>query len=487
MPAAAILAGLGVALLVGVPADLAQPLAPVLAGLALVAVAWALRARRAFPLTIAGLLGLGALVQVLLPAPNGLVVRVFDDLAAIQQVVAPPPPPPEQPEDAETLRAMLAAPAEATPIPRPTTPDGFLANALLLAAQEERVLAARALAEALRGAPEPRPDAVLLHAGLMGSGAPGVVEHLADPPEALSASARALLAARLLPGATARRDALAVLHAEAPSALTALFLAEALVAASLPQAPTIATAARIGALLDGLAAAPPPDFLDPAGAARFAEAVAGLEWVRGIATRRPVVLAVAPAPGDVVAPLLVRITPPEPATLVEWASSPGAAWQPVPQRRGGPAPDVVPTLRLERPWRKLTLLVRWTDREGVVSAPVTAVIDPAAALRLAAQRTIALQGAFTLYQPGVVAPPGRLNALGIPGHLRVGLRAVEWHSDADRRVRRHSVALPDDAVLSPEPPRVALDFQVPRGANSLFLVAVLADGTRLPPVEKPIR
>lgn len=484
MPVPQILAGLGVALLVGVPADLAQPFAPVLAVLAVAALGWAALARRAFPMTLAVVFGLGTLAQAWLPAPNGLVVRAFDDLAILQEALAPPPPPSAQPEDEATLRALLTEGGE--PIPRPITADGALANALLLAAREERVLAARALAEALRRAPDPRPDATLLHASLMGSGAPGVTEHLASPPATLLAPARALLAARLLADPAARRDALLALHAEHPSALTALFLAEALVTAGLPQAPTIATAARILDLLEAIRAAPPPDFLDPAGADRFLAAVAALDWVRDIAARRPVVLAVAPPPGQAASPLLVRVTPPEPASRVEWAPAAEGPWQPVPQQLGGREPDAVPTLRLDRPWRKQTLFVRWTDREGVTAAPHAQTVDPAAAVRLAAQRMIALHGAFNLYQPGVVAP-GRLNALGIPGHIRVGLRAIEWHSDADRRVRVQNVALPDAEVLSPEPPRVAVDFQVPRGANSLFLVAVLADGTRLPPVEKPIR
>jgi len=472
----ATLGGLLLGLAIAAPADLLAPFFPVAAVLAVLAatLAWRL-GWRSFPVGVAlALAGVAALHLAV--APAGLLVRAFPDLAALHEALRPRPPAPALPEDVASLQARLLA---GTPLPAPRTADGATLNALLAMAGDQRVEAARALARALDTA-SPRPDALLLHAPLMASGAPGVLEHLPRLPAALSPGARAFLDAKMIADPTERRAALVRLMAAHPGPLPALALAESLAAAALPLAPTQATGRQILALLAGIAAAPPPDFLDPAGAARFAEAVAGLGWVGDITARRAVVSLVAPPPGQRDAPLLLRVTPPETARAVEIRQ--GEAWVPL----ATSANDPVPTWRLPRPWRTEILSLRWIDRDGVPSPPFNAPLEPVAAVRASAQRAVMRSDPFALYQPGLVAT-GRLNSLGIPGHLRIGLSAIEWRTDQDRRTFRQALDLPDAQVLLAEPPRASIDFTVPRGATVLTLVAVLADGTRLPPVDKAIR
>jgi hypothetical protein len=500
-------AACAVLLLLGLLADLATPLLPALPILALLAptglgagfAAARLRPDAAWPhglLTFAAILtlgfGLGAAVQQVAPAPRGLAVLVFDDLAALQDAVLGHPP--DSPEAFEALRAALAAPG-AAPRPRPASADEFLFNALLLRAEDQPVRSAQALAEALRRGAEPRPDAVLLYPGLLATGLPAVTEALGSLPAGLGAAARAQLEALRIAAPQARAAALtAILEDDPENLLAAAALAEALVAASLPQGPTIATAARIAAVVEAfedptLTEPLAARFLQPAGAARLADSMAALAWTRDLALRRLSVAALAAPPGLPNAPILLRVTPPEPATGVQFVRTldgEGVVWAEVPQRNTAAERDPVPTLRITRPWRPQEFRFRHLDRDGVASEPVAYAFDPATAIREAAQRQLARQGPFALYQPGRMSP-GRLNPLAIPGNLRAGLIAVEWFTDADRRVRNQPVGVPDEVILAGDVPRIVVELPVPAGARTLSLVAIFADGSRSATAEMPIR
>lgn len=439
-------------------------------------------------------LGVLALVQLLAGYPRGLLARHFDAPAALQDALIGVPP--STPRETAELRGALARP-EAAPRARPASADEFLFNALLLRSRDEPLRAAQALAEALRRAPDPRPDALLLHAGLLGTGIPAVVEALAEPPHALSPVAKAHLAAMRLPPAERAAVLAALVEAHPDWLLGAAEYARAALAAALPEGPTVAAARRIAAALErfddrDLAEPFAARFLDPAKAERLAAELRELAWVRDVAARRLAAAALAPPPGMPNAPILVRVTPPEPARSVQFLrghDAQGELWAEVPQRADDTreaARDPVPTLRLMRPHRATEMRFRYADRNGEMSEPVTWHFDPVLAVREAAQRALQRQGPFALYHPGRVAP-GRLNALPIAGHFRAGLTAVEWFTDAERQPRSVRVGIADEAVLAGDAGRATVDFAVPPNARSLFLAAIYADGTRSPLTELPIR
>lgn len=504
-----LLLGFGIAVTLGIAADIAAPLLPalpILLALGLfVLVAGIVLVRRqpdaerpwdmialASPLVLVW--GLLALLQLLPGHARGVLAAHFDAPAALQDALIGPTE--GNPRETAELRAALAT-SDAPLRPRPASADEFLYNALLLHAREEPVRAARALAEALRRTAEPRPDALLLAGDLLATGMPAVTEMLAVPPNNLAEPARAHLAALRLPPAE-RIAALTELLAREPDwTPAAVELVRTLRAASGPAGPTVAAARRMVTALDVIEH---PDgaeplsarFLDPAGAARLGRELAELAPLREFSTRQLAVTTALPPPGTPNAPLLVRLTPPEPATAVQVLRAvdvQGEVWAHVPQRTDDSnetARDPVPTLRLTRPFRPAEMRFRYLDREGVASEPVVWRFDPVPAMREAAQRAVQRPGPFAFYQPGRVAP-GRLNSLPIAGIYRPGLRAVEWFSDAERRPRSVPVGVPDEAVLAAEIPRTLVEFAVPQGARSLFLVAVYADGSRSPLVEMPIR
>ncbi len=504
-----LVAGLSAALLLGLVADLLNPVLPLLPLLALGSAAalggtlllrraghdtpWAPRLMPLGAVLFAGFVAL-SLLQALGGSSRGLLARHFDVPAVLQDAVVGTPAP--TPRETAELRAALATPDPA-PRARPGSADEFLYNALLLHAREEPGRAALALAEALRRMPEPRPDALILHARLLATGLPAVREALDAAPPNLEAKAREHLAAMRLPPAE-RVAALAALTAAHPDwPLGAAEYARAALAASGPEGPTVAVARRIAEALDivenpDLAQPLAARFLDPGGAARLAAELRELGSVRAVAARRLAVAALAPPPGMPNAPMLVRVTPPEAARSVQYLrthDAGGEVWAEVPQRTDDTreaARDPVPTLRLMRPHRAAELRFRYTDRDGVTSEPVTWRFDPVVAMREAAQRALQRSGPFSNYQPGRVAA-GRLNALPIAGGLRPGLTAVEWFTDAERSVRTARVAIADEAVLSGEAGRATVEFAAPQSARSLFLTAVYADGTRSPLVELAIR
>jgi hypothetical protein len=318
-----------------------------------------------------------------------------------------------------------------------------------------------------------------------------VTDSLGTLPESLAAGARVHVEAMRRPDGPERRAALAAILAEDSDALVAAAaLARSLVAASLPHGPTITTAGRIAALvsafedeevLPGFAAR----FLQPAAAARLQEEMVALSWTRDVAARRLAIAAQAPPPGQPNAPILLRITAPEPTTSIQFlrgSDGDGPLWAEVAQRQGDPAP----TLRIPRPWRPREMQFRYLDREGVTVEPVTHAFDPATAIREQAQRFLARQGPFGLYAPGRLAG-GRLNNFAIPGHLRAGLIAVEWATDTERRPRVVPVGVPDEVLLAGDPPRAVVEFQAPANARLLILTAVYADGSRSSTLELPIR
>lgn len=500
-------AALASLVVLGVAADLATPFfpaMPILLGLALLALALGFLAARRRPeaawphgvLTFAAILavgfGLGTALHLATGKTRGLLVAAFDDLSAIQDAMTQPEE--STPDALDTLRDALAS-ADPPLRPRPASADELLYNAILLRARDEPVQSALALARSLGLRPSPRPDGLQLMAGLGATNLPGVRDAFSTLAEEFSPAARAYLAAMRDPAPATRAIALATLVAQdADNLLAAAALSEALIAAALPQGPTIATARRIAAIVDAFE---DPDraqpfeasFLNPATARTLAEQVAALAWTRELAARRLSIVALAPPPGLANAPILLRVTAPEPATAVQFlrsADAEGEIWVNVPQRNTAQERDPVPTLPMARPWRNQEIRFRHQDRDGVASAPVVYTHEPATAIREATQRQIQRQGLFALYQPGFVSA-GRLNALGIPGNLRAGLIAVEWFTDASRTPRNVPVGVPDEVILAGEVQRTVVEFQATGGSRSLFLIAVYADGSRSPVLERPIR
>ncbi|MBU8542696.1 MULTISPECIES: hypothetical protein [Roseomonadaceae] len=476
-PLAALLLALPV-LGVAVAADLAQPVAPA-AGL--------------LTLALALLLGLGLPLRRVVPRlaqAAALLLPVFALLALAEAAVAGPRgllalwlpsvtpwqdrhlgTMPDPPWEAARLRLALSQPWP-QPRPYPASADEFLFNALLRDGRGDRAGAAADLAEALRRAAEPRPDALLLHGALMRwPQSRPVLEAAALPPGT---------AARL---AALRAPDLSALLPEDPLAQAAQ--AHALIAATLPQGPTIATAARIVPVLAEFA---DPDrfatfaatFLDPRRAEALRQGVATLDWVGEMAARRLSVNTLAPPPGAPGQPLLIPIIVPEPARAVQlWD---GTDWAEVPQAPGDPAP----TLRQPRPFRPNTLRLRYLDRDGQASAEVVAQIDPATAIRAAARQALQRQGVFTLYQPGFLSP-GQLNPLPIAGPFRAALTAITWRVEPGGEPVTVPVGVPDAALLAGDPPRILVEFTVPEEARLLHLTAQLAEGGAIGPVVLPIR
>jgi hypothetical protein len=472
------MAGLGVVAGLALLADLLEPVLPALRLLALLAAAGfglalagpARRARTAAWLAL--LLSALALLQAVAAGPRGLLGGHLVVVGRLQDRLLHLAP---QPWDAERLRVALMDRA-ARPRPAPASADEALFNALLLQSRRDAAAAAAALAESLRLDPAPRPDAPLLAAGLIRRGAAPAL------PRELAPLARALA----LPDAAARVAALDPLVAAEPDNLVAAAaLAHARIAASLPQGPTIAEAGRIAAALAAFddperVAAFEASFLDRRRAAALRQGVAALDWVRALAAQRLEVAALMPPAGLPDQPALLRLAAPEPAGAVQlWREG---EWTVV---EAGPGDDL-PTLRPPRPFRAATLRLRYLDRDGIASAEVAYRFDPVAALRAQAQRSLARQGPFALYQPGWIEP-GRLNPLPIPGHLRAGLAAVEWRSDAESMPRRSPVGVADAALLAGDPARILVEFAVPEAARILVLRAILADGTEAEAVELAIR
>jgi hypothetical protein len=496
------------ALLLAIVADFVEPALPALSLLAIGAMALGIAALAAAALRPGaawrtGLLAATLPAALLLPllawlqqaTPRGLMAARMPAIAALQEAVFPPPPGPALP--AEALRDLLADPA-AKPRRYPASADEALFNAILLDRADAPLPAAQALALSLRLGPEPRPDALLLMQALQAGGVASARAALATLPESLSPATRAQVAALRLAEPAARAAALDALLATTPDALELVpALARALAEASPPEGATVATAARVVALLDRLAAAADDPafvarFLDPGLPGRIAEALRDLSPMREIAARRLAATIMAPPPGMPDLPMLLRVTPPEPWRAVQMLERPGTrteAWIAVPQRQDDTAEsgrDSVPTLRLGRPWRAREFRFRYLDRDGIASPEVAIRFEPAPAIREAAQRALQRQGPFALYMPGRLAN-NRLNALPVAAHLRPGLAAVEWFTDAERRPKRADLALSDAAVLAANAPRGLVEFEVPPAARSLFLTAVYADGTRSAVQELPIR
>ena len=504
-----VLLGLGLALAFGAAADLVTPVFPaavVLFVLGLAGVgAGVVLARRApetaaprnlIALTapLAAVCGTLSLLQLTPGHTRGVLAANFDAPAALQDALISAPEP--SPRETAELREALAA-SNPQPRARPASADEFLYNALLLRARDEPLRAAHALAKSLRRTADPRPDALLLYPGLLATDLPAVREALGEPPAGLAAPARAHLLALRLPPAERVRAFAELSEREPDWTLGAVEGARAILAAAGSGGPTVAAARRIAAALDRLENADTAEplaarFLDPAGAARLAREVAEFGWVREVARRQLTVAALAPPPGMPNAPILVRVTPPEPASAVQvlrTRDAQGEVWAHVPQRTDDSNEamrDPVPTLRISRPFRPAEMRFRYLDRDGVKSEPVTWRFDPATALRDSAQRAMQRQGPFALYQPGRVAQ-GRLNALPIPSGFRAGISAIEWFTDVERRPRAVPVGVTDEVVLAGEVPRTQVEFPVPPAARSLFLVAVYADGTRSAVAELPIR
>jgi hypothetical protein len=499
------LTGIALAMLVllGLVGDLLQPAfpaVPLLALLAALGLGAGLMLARANPdapwphgimasaaLLLAGFLLLAAL-QYAVGARRGVLGSLSDSIAARQDRAFGEPR--HDVAATEELRAALDRP-EPAPRPRPATADEFLYNAILLRQRDEPVLAARALAESIRRSADPRPDALLLHDGLMAAGLPGVRDALSALPASLPAPFRGHLEAMALPEGAARIAALTRLVEQDPEALlAAAALARSLIAVSLPHGPTVAVAGRIAALIDAFEdedrlPAFAARFLHQGAVARLQEEMLALSWTREVSQRRLTLTAVAPPPGQPNAPILLRVEAPEPATSIQFlrgSDAEGAIWAEVAQRAGEPAP----TLRVNRPWRVQPMRFRYLDRDGVTAPEVAVTFDPAQVLRDQAQRTLQRQGTFANYAPGRLGG-GRLNNFALPGHLRPGLIAVEWATDAERRPRVVPVGVPDEVILAGDPPRVVVEMQAPPQARTLILTAVFADGSRSSPLELPIR
>ncbi|MDP3418880.1 hypothetical protein [Falsiroseomonas sp.] len=477
-----------VGLLLGLAADPAQPVLPLAGLLALglalgLALALAARAQRAAGMVAGLLLGLAgiAAAQISADGPRGLLATHVPPVAIWQAAALGLPPPPPWPED--RLRAALDAP-HPRPLPYPASSDEYLFNALALDARGDRQGAATALLAALARRETPRPDALLLHAALNGwADARRILDTAPLPPDAGT-----LLAALRLPGAPARVAALdAILagsSASGPDALLALAaLAHARIAATLPEGPTVAEAARIAPAVEAFAdearfTAFADQFLDPHRARLLRQGVLALDWVRDVASRRLTVTTLVPPPGLPGQPILLRLGLPEPARAVQLRQ--GEAWVEVSREDG------VPTLRLPRPFAPQRLVLRYLDRDGVAAAELVHDFDPASAIRAQAQQALRRQGPFALYQPGWTAP-GQVNPLPIAGALRAGLRAIEWWTEIEPVPRRVPVEVPDAVLLAGDTPRILVEITPPEAARLLGLAAIYADGSRGEPVIQPIR
>ncbi len=494
---------LGALVVLGIIADLLQPALPataILAALAAIGLAAGVglaRAKReaAWPhgiMATAALLLAGFLLLIGLQYAAGVERGVLGSLSA--SIAARQDRWFGEPRhDVAALEQLRAALDQAEPAlrPRPASADEFLYNAILLRTRDEPVMAARALAESIRRAADPRPDALLLHDGLMATGLPAVREALSPLPANLPAAFRDHVEAMALPEGAERITALTRLVEQDPEALLATAaLARSLIAASLPQGPTVATAGRIATLISAFEdedrlPAFAARFLHQAAVARLQEEMLGLAWTRDVAQRRLTITALAPPPGQPNQPILLRVVAPEPATSVQFVrgtDAEGTVWAEVAQRAGEPAP----TLRINRPWRVQPMRFRYIDRDGVMAPEVSVTFDPAQAIRDQAQRTLQRQGTFANYAPGRLAG-GRLNNFAVAGHLRAGLIAIEWATDVERRPRVVPVNVPDEVILAGDPPRAVVEMAAPPNARSVILVAVFADGTRSNPLELPIR
>jgi len=494
---------LGALLVLGLAADILQPALPatvILAGLAALGLGAGLALARmkreaSWPhgiMAVAAVLLLGflllAALQSLIGVQRGVLGSLSSAIAARQDSWFGEPR-----HDVAALEELRAALDQDQPPlrPRPASADEYLYNATLLRMRDEPVLAARALAESIRRSADPRPDALLLHDGLMAAGLPAVREILSALPANLSAAFRDHAEAMALPEGPERIAALTRIVDQDPEALLAVAaLARSLIAASLPQGPTIAMAGRIAALIaafedeDRLPAFA-ARFLHQAAVARLQEEMLALSWTREVSQRRLTLTAVAPPPGTPNQPILLRVQAPEPATSVQFlrgTDAEGAVWAEVAQRAGEPAP----TLRMNRPWRVQPMRFRYIDRDGVMAPEVAVTFDPAQAIRDQAQRTLQRQGTFANYAPGRLSG-GRLNNFAVAGHLRAGLIAIEWATDAERRPRVVPVGVPDEVLLAGDPPRAVVEMQAPANARLLILTAVFADGSRSNPLELPIR
>ncbi len=489
-------------LLLGLLADLAQPVLP-LAGLlalglaALLGPALALRGRLLAGVVAGLLLGLAwvPLAQWAQPAPRGLLATHLPPLAIWQATALQVPLPPPWPE--ARLRAALATQG-ARPLRFPASADEHLFNALILDARGDRRGAATALVAALERRDTPRPDALLLLDALLRW--PDAQPILAAAP--LAPATAALLAALQLPDATARVAALEQILAELPAAyqgdaappaeaaarapdtlVAVAALAQARILATLPGGPTVVEAAQIVPAVEVFADAArfadfQSQFLDTSRARQLREGVAALDWVREVAGRRLTLTIQAPPPGLADQPLLLRLLLPEPARSVQLRQAEG--WVELPREAG------VPTLRLPRPFAPQRLVLRYLDRNGVVAEELVHELDPVAAIRAQAQQALRRQGPFGLYQPGWTAP-GQVNPLPIAGALRAGLQAIEWWTEIDPTPRPVPVEVPDAVLLAGDAPRILVEFTPPEEARTLGLAAIYADGSRSEPLVLPIR
>jgi hypothetical protein len=378
------------------------------------------------------------------------------------------------------LRELLERGSNITPLAEPRSADEFLFNAILLFDRDQPSQAASALMESLKRNPTPRPDALLLYEQLRETRLSGVLRTLATLPADLAHSARAYLEATSLTLNGERIAALGALTQAFPNyRLANAAFAQALATPSGTSPLTISKVKRAVDAAERHLAEPGysdfvESFLRPSSATQLraqSERVIALRsfYNRYIVVNSPFVEQEA---------IRISITVPETAMRVEWQHN-DLSWTQLHRDGGGYS------MRVLAPWRPTEYRFRYTDAEGVQVDPITWQFDPLQTLRSSALTLLQRSNPFDFYYP--VRRSGKVNDLFVSRRFRHGATAIEWFVDTDRRTRLIRIAVSDEQLLQGNVTDIGVTFDVPASARSLFLAAILYDGSRTPVRELPIR
>jgi hypothetical protein len=378
------------------------------------------------------------------------------------------------------LRELLERGSNITPLAEPRSANEFLFNAILLSDRDQPSQAASALMESLKRNPTPRPDALLLYEQLRETRLPGVLRALATLPADLAQSARAYLEATSLTLSSERIAALGALTQAYPNFRIAnAAFAQALATRAATSSLTISKVRRaVDAAERHLAEPGYSDFVEtflrPSSATQLRAQSERVIALRSFSNRYLVVNS-SSVEQEVIR---VSITVPETAMRVEWQHN-DLNWNQLDRDGGGYS------IRLLAPWRPTEFRIRYADAEGVLVDPITWQFDPTQTLRLSALRSLQRLNPFEFYFP--VRRNGKVNDIFISKRVRQGASAIEWFTDTDRRPRSLRIGVSDEQLLLGNVADTSLALDVPTSARTLFLAAILYDGSRNPVRELPIR
>jgi hypothetical protein len=334
--------------------------------------------------------------------------------------------------------------------------------------------------ESLKRNPAPRPDALLLYEQLRETRLPGVLRALATLPADLAQSARAYLEATSLTLSSERIAALGALTQAYPNFRIAnAAFAQALATPAATSSLTISKVRRaVDAAERHLAEPGYSDFVEtflrPSSATQLRAQSERVIALRSFSNRYLVVN----SPSVEQEVIRVSITVPETAMRVEWQHN-DLSWTQLDRDGGGYS------IRLLAPWRPAEFRIRYADAEGVLVDPITWQFDPVQTLRLSALRSLQRLNPFEFYFP--VRRNGKVNDIFISKRVRQGASAIEWFTDTDRRPRSLRIGVSDEQLLLGNVADTSLALDVPTSARTLFLAAILYDGSRTPVRELPIR